>query len=553
MRSFNNKRVTFIVTAAFIVISVIITPNCLAANVSSISSVSTHLLRPANSPMLGPDPYFMLLNNYTNTLYITNLRFGTVSAINGSTDSIEANIPVGLLPTGLGLNEILNRIYVSNYGSGTVSVIDGGSNKVVATINNVGLQPTDIAVDTKLDDLQSLIFVRSEGQVTVINGLTNKVLENVSLSGEQGGMALDPFKKALYVSNSDRNYVSVIQYQFNFAKGTPITNITHTYNIEVGKPPGAIKLSPDRSLLYVVVPDNNSVSVVNTSSNHPRVLRTTNVGSTPTDLGIDNMTGKVYVAHYYSNTISTIDSNNTSNRKDDIVVGRYPFNILVNPTPGIIYVTHISNGVNEIAISSGKLVAGVRFNINPRDAGYIKCNERYTKPYMRYETGTDLSCDAQPNPGFRFSSWSGDRALFSQHETKKLSILDDIMGLLANISGSSFSPNTDPLIKFEVSQYGTLNANFIPNPRFSLPPEFWAAISAIITSFFIPSILHWLNDKRQRRYLREYINKIDSQHDSLDEVTVRNEIEGLYANGKITDSHYQMLKDKVSQYYKNKS
>lgn len=105
------------------------------------------------------------------------------------------------------------------------------------------------------------------------------------------------------------------------------------------------------------------------------------------------------------------------------------------------------------------------------------------------------------------------------------------MGLLLNKSSSSSSPNTDPRINLQVPHYGSLIANFIPNPPL-LPPEFltafWGAISAIITSFLIPSILGWINAKRQRRNLREYINKIDYQHDRLDDGTVRKEIEELY-------------------------
>jgi hypothetical protein len=105
------------------------------------------------------------------------------------------------------------------------------------------------------------------------------------------------------------------------------------------------------------------------------------------------------------------------------------------------------------------------------------------------------------------------------------------------------------MIQFPVSHYGKLNANFIQHASVSMPPEFWAAISATITSFFIPSIVGWLKGRMQRGNLRKYLHMIDSKHDKLDLNTIKNEIQELYAKGKISDSHYEVLKDKISEYY----
>ena len=75
-----------------------------------------------------------------------------------------------------------------------------------------------------------------------------------------------------------------------------------------------------------------------------------------------------------------------------------------------------------------------------------------------------------------------------------------------------------------------------------------------VAGWFVPAIARSLNAKRQRKYLLIYMEKIDNTHcpvyenkeeylNSLD--SIRSEIEKIYAIGRISDSHYQMLNNKV--------
>jgi hypothetical protein len=79
-----------------------------------------------------------------------------------------------------------------------------------------------------------------------------------------------------------------------------------------------------------------------------------------------------------------------------------------------------------------------------------------------------------------------------------------------------------------------------------IPTEFWAPLYAFIPGFFIPSIISYLSSRRQRKHLREYLDKIGKS----DKSTLEREISKLYADGKISESHYQILKVKVSEHYK---
>jgi hypothetical protein len=145
-----------------------------------------------------------------------------------------------------------------------------------------------------------------------------------------------------------------------------------------------------------------------------------------------------------------------------------------------------------------------------------------------------------------FSSWSGNLFSNSNITGTPTTFLDYLFGLSSAQKNSTSNPNNNSIIQFHVLHYGKLTANFIQHPGFSTPPEFWAAVSAIITSFFIPSIAGWLKGRMQRGNLRRYLDKINSEHDELDLNTIKNEIQELYAKGKIRDSHYEVLKDKIS-------
>ena len=125
---------------------------------SSLSSIV--LLLPSITPLafaqtvvatvpVGSVPRNVGVNDKTNRAYVANEGSGTVSVIDGSTNTVVATVPVvASLPFGVGVNDKTNRAYVANFGSGTVSVIDGSTNTVVATVL-VGSGPVGVGVNDK--------------------------------------------------------------------------------------------------------------------------------------------------------------------------------------------------------------------------------------------------------------------------------------------------------------------------------------------------------------------------------------------------------------------
>jgi short-subunit dehydrogenase involved in D-alanine esterification of teichoic acids len=101
-----------------------------------------------------------------------------------------------------------------------------------------------------------------------------------------------------------------------------------------------------------------------------------------------------------------------------------------------------------------------------------------------------------------------------------------------------------------VSRYGVFTVNFKPSPP-PIPPEYsFLILSVIISSLIgwsIPSIIGWVKARTQRKHLEECITQIGK----LDKNAMEEKIIGYYVEGKISEDHRQLLKDKISEYYEN--
>ncbi|MGH9583494.1 MAG: YncE family protein [Bryobacteraceae bacterium] len=83
---------------------------------------------------VGASPGGVAVNPETNTIYVTNTGDGTVSAIDGATNSVTATISVGNQPLAIAMNPATNRVYIADTQDNTVAVIDGNKN-VVSCVN----------------------------------------------------------------------------------------------------------------------------------------------------------------------------------------------------------------------------------------------------------------------------------------------------------------------------------------------------------------------------------------------------------------------------------
>jgi YVTN family beta-propeller protein len=168
--------------------------------------ISHYPILPSSSSLsVGRIPFMTTANPITNVVYVTNRGNGTVSVIDGKTNTVTGNINVGNSPTGISVNPNTNMVYVANVLDGTVSVIDGKTNTVTGNIT-VGFSPSGISVNPNTN----VVYVTNygDGTVSVIDGKTNTVAETIPAGKAPNDISLNPNNTIIYVTNSADNNVS---------------------------------------------------------------------------------------------------------------------------------------------------------------------------------------------------------------------------------------------------------------------------------------------------------------------------------------------------------
>jgi YVTN family beta-propeller protein len=292
-------------------------------------------LLPAHQ-IIGKDPYDISVNPSTNTVYVANSGSNTVSVIDGKTNNVTTNIPVGTYPNDLSVNPSTNTIYVANRDDNTISVIDGKTNNVTANIT-VGERPWAVSVNPSTNMAYVANFYGDT--VSVIDGKTNNVTANITVGKSPSDLSINPSTNIAYVSNYDNNTVSVIDGKTNHIIAT----------IKVGTKPSAVSVNPSTNTVYVANQDDNTVSVIDGKTNN--VTANITVGKRPNDLSVNRSTNTVYVANQDDNTVSVIDGK-TNHIIATIKVGKDPLAVSVNPSTNVAYVAN--HGDNTVLVIDGK-------------------------------------------------------------------------------------------------------------------------------------------------------------------------------------------------------
>ncbi|MCL2659354.1 MAG: Ig-like domain repeat protein, partial [Acidobacteriaceae bacterium] len=178
---------------------------------SSVSAINVSNPTAVTTLALASGAWGIAVNPTTHRVYVSN-GVNSVSVIRGlsstnSTLSLSATVYAGANPSAIAVNPVTTMIYVANYWDGTVSVIDGTTNTVVAT-PAVGTNPASVAVNS----VTNWVYVANyaSGSVTAINGATNASLPEIATDNGPIQLAINPLTNQIFVVNSTANTVSVI-------------------------------------------------------------------------------------------------------------------------------------------------------------------------------------------------------------------------------------------------------------------------------------------------------------------------------------------------------
>ena len=182
---------------------------------------------------VGSHPLGADVNPLTNKIYVANNGNdfnNTVSVIDGATNTVSATITVGWSPNAVAVDPATNKIYVVNYcgndsngcesdgvgASGTLSVIDGATNTVTATLN-VGAGPGVLLANTVTNKFYVMNSCGTDpscvingnantiGTVTVIDGVT-LATSTVTVGKGADAMAVNPVANQTYVVEQQRQH-----------------------------------------------------------------------------------------------------------------------------------------------------------------------------------------------------------------------------------------------------------------------------------------------------------------------------------------------------------
>jgi YVTN family beta-propeller protein len=277
-------------------------------------------------------PYGITLNSDNGLIYVSNYgqfnTTGTVSVINGTTNTIVANIPVGKNPQAIVYNPANRLVYTANTLSNTLSIINGTSNSLVGSII-VGAFPGKNPTGITINPINNTIYVTNMGSntVSVINGTTNVIINNITLAtGEQeeekggtgffspAGIAYNSDNGNLYVTNRGSDTLSVINGTTNALVDEISVNAIA---------PSGIVYNAANNYIYVTNMGSNTVSVINGTTN--AIVTNIPVGLGPNGIAYNQNNGDVYVANSVNGTISIVGG------LENIVTGIIPLGINNNP------------------------------------------------------------------------------------------------------------------------------------------------------------------------------------------------------------------------------
>jgi len=243
---------------------------------------------------VGHFPNGVAVNPNTNTIYVANLSSGSLSIING-TKLTTSTLRLGASPAKVAVNPFTNRVYVTlENQNGFLDVISGGERKLVASIP-VPPYPLSVAVDTDSNQVMVADFLCGCGQVSLVDGATDAVMNTIKLPGASlvGGVAMDWAHDRAYATDENSGF-----YVIDSIKGTVLGTVGGLdYPNEVAAIPGTT---------LAVEPDTGSNRAIFIDALTLRVKKRVRVGKFPTGVAVNAATRRVYVANRGSNTVSVI-------------------------------------------------------------------------------------------------------------------------------------------------------------------------------------------------------------------------------------------------------
>ena len=277
---------------------------------------------PAHRVKVGAEPVSIAVNTSTGTAYVANAGDGTVSILDGASDTVVATVPIGSHPYSIAADSVTGKVFVTHTFGDQTSMLDGTTNKV--TDLKTGSADL-IAINSRTGTVYLLGY---GGAVKVLDEATQKFNERAV--GRHGwGLTLDDSSGTVYVTKIEDAELAAL-------KGASI----EPFILHAGAIPCAIAVNAKARLLYVANNGDNSVSVVDATTGDSKA--TIAVGDHPKAVAFDGVRNLVFVANTLGNSVTVIDAEK-NNVIATLPAGKSPYALAVVPGSRRLYVANESD------------------------------------------------------------------------------------------------------------------------------------------------------------------------------------------------------------------
>jgi YVTN family beta-propeller protein len=468
----------------------------------------------AGNILLNGVPFALAVNPNTNKVYVAIVGNNTVSVIDGSKDKVVGNITVGDGPSGeaIAIDASSNRLYVASSSSDTVSIIDLSKDKVVGTVSVSN--PYAMAFDRNTYRL----FVccgdhESRDTVSIIDLSKDKVVRNVTLNNPGTAIAVNDYSGDAYVAE-ESGMISTLDHTTNSVTDTISTGVPLRQFFS-SSPSVDESVNPNTGIIYTIHSDFDTISVIDPITDS--IVANIPVAHSPLGISINPITNTAYVTNSGSGTVSVIDG------KTYKVITTMNFNI--NPP----YSGHIRCNNKDITT-----------NVNLRIEYNTLCIGQPNKGFRFVSWSKNLGNNSSKTitTPTKESSWFDSLLNFVGFNINN----DDKSNIFNTTQYGNFTANFEKIPppvppEYYIPLYGIIVSSLVG----------WS-IPTIIGWIKARRQIRKVNQYHKRITSLYADDKLD-KNDIKSLNALKRDITDAYAAGKINEQHYNNLKDEISRHY----
>ena len=277
----------------------------LASEVAVVSDTTNHvvdLIRLPTHAGANEEPVRVVYDRGKGEIFTSDTASGVgLSVINDTTFAVVKTIPLpGVAPTGMAYDPAKGEIFVGTESGSNVTIVNDTTDTVVGAIPNVGDDPWSLVYDAGKGEIfvANLFGELTNSNVTVINDTTNTIVGRINIGATPDGeLVYDSGKGQIFVPNFGSDNVSVI----SDATNTVVASIgTGTFAFGSAYDPAADEV-------FVGNFNGNSENITVISDVTDTIVGSIYpVGTAPSSLAFDPVTGHLYAGDSVDGTVAVI-------------------------------------------------------------------------------------------------------------------------------------------------------------------------------------------------------------------------------------------------------